>query len=168
MTDRGQASYARAQRLASTYREANVPKIVAALEDAARDGHIDALFELGTWHHHGIGGTRDNGAAVAAWSRAAERGHVAACIALANACERGIGVDRDAARAFTLYDRAAEAGDLGALYERGRCHYYGIGTPVAHDLARDDFARAVRFGHVEAACDAAEDDAPRRMPRRDW
>ncbi len=168
MTDPGQVSYARAQRLAATFRDANVPKIAAALEEAARDGHVDALFELGTWRHHGIGGARDDAAAVAAWARAAQRGHVAARIALANACERGVGMDRDAARAFSLYDRAAEAGDLGALYERGRCRYYGIGTPVSRDLAQNDFARAARFGHAEAVCDAAEADTPRSMPRRDW
>jgi TPR repeat protein len=84
---------------------------------------------------------------------------------LAIACERGIGIARDPIRAFALYERASFAGSLDAVYEVGRCKYYGIGTAVDRAGAQAHFEQARRFGHAEATCDAAEGDAPRRMPR---
>jgi TPR repeat protein len=159
------AFYARAQKLAGTYRERNVMRIVALLEEAVAYEHPDALFDLGTWYHYGIGVAHDDRKAAQFWERAAAADHLEACFSLAIACERGIGLVRDAARAFELYERCAAAGSVNAIYETGRCKFYGIGTACAPDAAHADFARACAFGHPEALCDAAEGDGPRRMPR---
>ena len=150
--DDAETYYRRAQKLASVYRERDVMRIVALLEEAAAFEHADALFELGTWYHYGIGVASDAGRRDATFN-------------LAIATERGIGVPRDAARAYALYERCAIAGDVNAIYEAGRCKYYGLGTPVDRAGAAGDFDRARAYGHAEAACDAAEGDAPRRMPR---
>jgi TPR repeat protein len=160
-----EAIYRRALQLASSYRERNVTRILALLEEAATFDHTDACFELANWRHFGIGATRDDVAAVRLWERAAERGHTQACMNLAIACERGIGTARDTKRAFTLYDACARSGDVNALYEAGRCRYYGIGTDIDRDGAEVCFLRARQFGHAEATCDAAESDGPRRIPR---
>jgi hypothetical protein len=163
--DPADAYYQRAQKLAGRYREADVTRIVALLEEAASYGHPDALFELGTWHHYGIGVPRDDRKAVDCWERAAAGAQRDASFHLAIACERGIGTERDAARAFALYERCRSAGDVNAYYEVGRCKYYGIGTAEDRAGAAACFADARRYGHPEAICDDAEGDAPRRMPR---
>jgi TPR repeat protein len=165
MNDVAEGLYRRAQQLAGQYREQNVTRILALLEEAADFEHVEALFELGNWRHHGIGAERDDAQAARLWARAAERGHVEACFNLAIACESGIGVARDPNRAFGLYSRCADAGHLNAHYEVGRCLHYGIGTAVDRVGAGRRFATARRFGHAEAICDDAEPDGPRRMPR---
>jgi TPR repeat protein len=108
---------------------------------------------------------RDDRRAADLWSRAAEGGRDEARFNLAIALERGIGVERDATRAFALYECIAARGDANALYEVGRCAYYGIGTPLDRDAADAWFVQARACGHAEAACDAAEGDGPRRIPR---
>ena len=163
--DPGESYYRRAQTVAGTYGSSNAVRIVALLEEAASYEHPDALFELGNWHHYGIGVPRDDRKAAACWERAATCGHGGAAFNLALAYERGIGVPRDPARAFALYEARYEAGDVSALYEVGRCAYYGIGTPRDPARARAALERARAFGHPEALCDAADDAEPRRMPR---
>jgi len=165
MNDVAAGLYRRALQLAGHYRERNVTRILALLEEAADGDHVEALFELGNWRHHGIGAERDDERAARLWARAAELGHVEAGFNLAIACERGIGVERDPARAFALYGRCAEAGNLDAQYEVGRCLYYGIGTAPDRAAAQARFDTARRFGHAEAVCDDGEPDGPRRMPR---
>jgi TPR repeat protein len=165
MNDVADGLYRRALQLAGQYREKNVTRILALLEEAADCDHVEALFELGNWRHHGIGVDRDDARAARLWARAAELGHVEAGFNLAIACERGIGVERDPDRAFALYGRCAEAGNLDAQYEVGRCLYYGIGTAPDAAAAQARFAVARRFGHAEAICDDREPDGPRRMPR---
>jgi len=160
-----EAFYQRAQKLAAVYRERDVMRIVALLEEAASYEHPDALFELGNWHHYGIGVPRDDRKAAACWERAAKGDQRDACFNLAIACERGIGVERDPERAFALYERCLVGGDVNAFYEVGRCKYYGIGTEVDREGALVHFLQARGYGHAEAACDAAENDGPRRMPR---
>jgi len=165
MNDVAESLYRRAQQLAGQYRERNVTRILALLEEAADGDHVEALFELGNWRHHGIGAERDDARAARLWARAAEFGHVEASFNLAIACERGIGVARDPSRAFALYGWCADAGNLDAQYELGRCLYYGIGTAPDRMAAQARFETARRFGHAEAICDDAEPDGPRRMPR---
>jgi hypothetical protein len=165
MQEVAESLYQRATKLARAYRDENVTRILALLEEAADLDHVQALFELGNWRHHGIGDQRDDEAAARLWTRAAELGHAEAGLNLAIAYERGIGVPRDASRAYELYVRCAEAGSIDGHYEAGRCLYYGIGTPEDRDAAEERFATARRFSHAEAVCDAAEADGPRRMPR---
>jgi TPR repeat protein len=164
-SDPGESYYRRAQTVAGAYGDRNAVRIVALLEEAASYEHADALFELGNWHHYGIGVPRDDRKAAGLWERAVARGHGGAAFNLAIAYERGIGVVRDPARAFALYDARCEAGDVSAFYEVGRCAYYGIGIPQDRTRARAALERARAFGHPEALCDAAEDAEPRRMPR---
>jgi len=82
MPEAADSLYARAQRLAATYREQNITRILALLEEAAAFEHADALFELGSWSHHGIGSLRDEARAASLWERASERGHLEARFAL--------------------------------------------------------------------------------------
>jgi len=160
-----EASYQRAQKLAATYRERDVMRIVALLEEAAAYEHPDALFELGNWYHYGIGVSHDDRKAAELWERASAAGQRGASFNLAIACERGIGVERDTRRAYALYLRCLEAGDANAYYEVGRCLHYGIGIAPDREIAGAYFTQARVYGHGEALCDAAEGDGPRRMPR---
>ncbi len=141
-----------------------VSRIYALLEEAASFDHPDALYALANWRHFGIGATRNDAIAAELWMRAAAHGHGEATFQLAVACERGIGVAQDRTRAYELYGQAASRGIINALYEMGRCMYYGLGTHEDRGAAAQFFRDARLAGHAEAAADAAEADAPRRMP----
>ena len=81
------------------------------LEKVARDGDLEAAFQLGRRYEHGIGGAKhDNAIAIAWYLRAAEGGHTGAMHALAEIYGNGIaGVARNRTEAARWAGRAQMA-----------------------------------------------------------
>ncbi|WP_395647940.1 tetratricopeptide repeat protein [Terricaulis sp.] len=86
------------------------------LEEAmVEDGSATGEYHLGVLYWRGLGGERDQAAAVDCFARAAESGLPAAQTAYALALRSGIGAVRNDHAARQLFRSAAGAGDLEAM-----------------------------------------------------
>ncbi len=114
------------------------------LEDATVEELPRSLgdYHLGLLYWRGLGGERDEIAAVNCFRRAAESGHAAAQTALGLALLAGVGAERDVNQARALFRSAAGAGDVDAMLRLA-----AMSEPAE---ARDLLHRAAEGGHVEA------------------
>jgi hypothetical protein len=97
---------------------------LAWFEEAATQGHANALFNVALLHRDGRAGApaSDEEAAIR-FLAAAEKGHAEAQFSLGTACLKGLGVPKSERNAMRWYQRAATQGhakaqfNLGCLYQ---------------------------------------------------
>jgi TPR repeat protein len=83
--------------------------------DAARKGHLDALFRLSRILARTAKTDADRQRALTVLRGAAAKGHAAAQYALGRRFEAGDGVEKDLDQAMQWYDIAAKQGDVLAV-----------------------------------------------------
>ena len=99
---------------------------VAEWRPLAKNGHIEAQFNLGAIYEAGLGVPKDAAEAAGWYALAAGQGHAAAQYNLGVMYADGRGVSRDDARAVIWTQKAAEQDhgkaqyNLGILYQTGR------------------------------------------------
>lgn len=174
----GIAEYERGMEL---WEERDV-RAMAAFEEAARLGHVQAMCMLGSF----IRGTRRDEAMAFAWYRkAAELGHGLAMIEVARGLTLGQGVTRnreaglgwleragaaglghrdamrrlgilleetEACKSLSWYHKAAELGDLEGMFGLGRLLHQGRGARVDRVEAMIWYRKAASLGHGGAMC----------------
>lgn len=106
------------------------------LEQAARLGGAEALFQEGLVYLEGGFGAGGQGAAQHRLRRAAELGHAEAAFRLAEALRTGDGSPRDPARAEAWYRRAAAAGWGSAAVWLAQAYAHGDGVAPDAERAR--------------------------------
>jgi hypothetical protein len=94
---------------------ADYEREVHELESAAKEGNLDAAFDLGVMYFRGEGVPQSDKKAVEWWRRAAKRGNPIAQTALAGMFQRGRGVKRNFTKAAEWY-REAIARDYGGAW----------------------------------------------------
>jgi TPR repeat protein len=82
------------------------------IENAARAGHVDALFQAGNMYAAGLGTKKDSRKAFDYYRQAAERGHVFAAYQTAVMANDGDGVKKDHALAYRLARNLADQGEV--------------------------------------------------------
>jgi len=116
------------------------------LEDSAiEDQRPIGDYHLGLLYWRGLGGPRDEAAAIRCFRRAAEAGHAAAQTALGAALSAGD--DDERAEAKDLFRNAAGAGDPEAMTRLA-----DLSEP---QVARDLLERAAETGHAPAMLELA-------------
>jgi uncharacterized protein len=126
-------------------------EVAVQLGKAAEAGLPAALFLLGVMSEHGLGVTRNEGAAAELYRRAAEEGHRSGQARWGKALMHGIGVDANPSDGETWLRRAALAGDPEAAAALGDLHATGGNLPPDHAEAARWFRRAAEAGHKGAA-----------------
>jgi TPR repeat protein len=93
---------------------------------AAEHGYPPAAFQVGQFHHYGIGITRDERMALQWYRRAAEAGVAPAQRMVGDFYRYGRGgVGPDAVEASRWYRRAADGDDIRAQYYLGQMYFEG-------------------------------------------
>lgn len=110
-----------------------------ALQHEARAG---GFYYLGMLYWRGLGGPRDQAAAVECFARGADLGHSGAETAYGMALRSGAGVAKDTEKARALFRSAAGAGDRDAMIQ--------LATMSEPDDARRWLVRASELGHAPA------------------
>jgi len=101
--------------------ERDYRKAAAWYERAARQGHGEAMFNLGFLHYRGAGGLAADWRKAALWlSRAADAGHGYAAALVGPLYGQGKGVAPNPSKAKTYCLQGAEAGIASAQYDAGR------------------------------------------------
>lgn len=119
------------------------------LEEAMVEGvSATGEYHLGVLYWRGLGGERDQAAAVDCFARAAESGLPAAQTAYALALRSGIGAVRNEHAARQLFRSAAGAGDLEAMTQ--------LAAMSEPEEARRWLTRASEEGHAPAMIELAE------------
>ncbi|MER9891264.1 peptidoglycan-binding protein [Mesorhizobium sp. M0119] len=121
-----------------------------ALRDAAADGDVKALFEIGSRYAESRGVKEDMAAAAKWYEKAAELGFAPAEYRIGNFYEKGIGVARDVKKAKTWYQLAAEQGNASAM------HNLAVLFAMAADGVTDNESAARWF---QAAADLGVKDS---------
>jgi TPR repeat protein len=111
--------------------------------ESAKQGNVDAQFNLGAMYEDGKGVSQDYKTAVKWYTLAAQQGHADAQFNLGWIYSEGLGVPQDDKAAVKWYTRAAEQGDSKSQYRLGRMYYVGKIVP-------QDFKSAVRWIRLAA------------------
>jgi TPR repeat protein len=110
----------------AAYHANDLPLAYKAFLAAAKEGHADSQFNVGSMYEQGIGVGKDEKEAVAWYGKAASQGSAAAQFNLGVLYENGRGTKIDFAKANEWYRKASVQGDalaignLGMLYVRGQ------------------------------------------------
>lgn len=123
----------------------------ARLEQAAAQGHSNALNHLGVMYLDGLGPVAQHDAkAVELFRLSAEAGDPWAMNNLSYCLYEERGCARDEPQIYLWSQRAADAGQGRGQYYAGLCHMNGIGTPVDQKRAVGLFGVAWENGFVAA------------------
>jgi len=135
------------------------------LTEAAEQGFVRAMFELGRLHEpHSIAGTPDPALAVQWYRRAAEAGSVDAQVAIGTAYYLGRGVRKDFAEAARWFREAAKGGDVGTQYLLASMYEAGDGVSQDLRLARYWYGIAAKNGDIAAPAKVKQLDAQLAEP----
>lgn len=99
------------------------------LSQAAQNGHIEGMFNLGMAFELGKGVNKNINAAFEWQLKAAEKGWLKAQRKVAKMYEHGRGVQGEPIEAFNWYQKAAEQGDADSQLELGAIYMQGISLP---------------------------------------
>jgi TPR repeat protein len=147
-------SYSRG-RLGYPRDAAKASAIAAMLVDAVRrqaaQGHLEAVFLMGTAYDEGLGVAEDPAQALDWFRTAAAGGHTLAEHNIGNAYAAGRGVAADAEAAVTWWTKAATTGDAVPALRLGEAYERGAGVPVDLVTARRWYADAAARGNQAAA-----------------
>ena len=93
-----------------------------ALQEAAEDGDLEAMYRLGRSYYYGEDGAPKDGEKALEWfTRAAEGDSIAAQYYLGLCYSRAVGTEKDLVRAAELFTAAADEGYPPAITELGLC-----------------------------------------------
>ena len=118
--------------------------------EAAKNGHAQAQFNVAKCYENGKGTRRNRPKAFEWYQRAAEQGHSGAMNDIGIYYAQGVVVEQDYDEAFKWFKRAAEDETYaGGLYNLARCYREGLGTKkneaeaerltaLADELEQDD------------------------------
>lgn len=112
----------------------------------AREGNVDAQFNLGAIYEAGLGGTADPKEAARWYAMAAGQGDPRAQYNLGVMFAEGRGLSQDDTRAAIWWRRAAEQSHGKAQYNLGVLYWTGRGLPKDVEQARSWFRRASANG----------------------
>ena len=99
------------------------------LSQAAQNGHIEGMFNLGMAFELGKGVDKNINAAFEWQLKAAQKGLLKAQRKIATMYEHGRGVNSDPIEAYNWYQKAAEQGDADSQLELGAIYMQGISLP---------------------------------------
>ena len=117
-------------------------------EIAAKNGHVNAQYNLGRMYVKGLGVAQDYTKAAELYAKAAEQGHIEAQTGLGNLYYNGRGVERDYTKAAEFYTKAAANGSRAAAHNLGRMYFLGRGV-------KQDYIKAAELYRKSAAQDYA-------------
>nr|WP_304259827.1 HD domain-containing protein [Phascolarctobacterium succinatutens] len=118
--------------------------------EAAKNGHAEAQFNVAKCYENGKGTRKNRPKAFEWYQRAAEQGHSGAMNDIGIYYAQGVVVEQDYDEAFKWFKRAAEDETYaGGLYNLARCYREGLGTKkneveadrltaLADELEQDD------------------------------
>ena len=109
-------------------------------EMAAAQGHVEAMWELGSMNYYGRGmGDRevkeDRKLALEWFLKAGEAGHALSMLFAAEMYYIGQDIPQNMEEALKWYNKAADLGNQDALYALGGIYYWGSGVERDHSLA---------------------------------
>ena len=119
---------------------------------AAKQGNVDAQYNLGECYYFGKGTKKDISKAIEWYTTAANHGHSEAQFRLGECYNSGTGVSVNVNEAIRWYKMAAEQGHAESQYKLGNCYYYGIGIGIEKndDEAEKWYKMAADRGHLKA------------------
>ncbi len=118
--------------------------------NAAENGDITALSNLGFMYAKGIGVTKNEEEAVKWYKKAALQGHLNSQFNLGVIYAKGRGVAQDYAESFKWYKMAADQGDVSAQSILAMMYAKGIGTEKNEKQAVNWYHRAAVQNHVNS------------------
>ena len=92
---------------------------------AAKQGHINAQYNVGRCYEKGHGTTQNFSEAIKWYRKSAEAGNASAQYTMARCYEKGIGVHPDGNKMLLWVTKAANQGLPEALYDLARIYFYG-------------------------------------------
>ena len=119
------------------------------LERSARNGDIDAMYDLGACYIDGLGIEQNDEMAVVWLKKAANAGQPDALGLLGDCYLYGWGVRQDYERAFHFLDEAISKGNTRAMNRAGDCFYYGWGVEQNYEEAFTYYQGAAEGGEIE-------------------
>jgi len=141
----------------SNYTDQVISKGLTSLKEAARQGVVNAQWDLSNVYCFGVSGhvPKRRGKALDWCERAAEAGHESAQQQLAYQYYHGrdfLGVPRDLAKAAKWRLRLAERGDREAQYDLAGMYFRGEGVPLDADVGMRWLKTAAIQGYARAQC----------------
>jgi len=129
---------------------------IQELENAAKQGDIDACRELGILYYEGNEVAVDLEKSAYYFSKAAKAGDCHSMYCMGLNYIGGTGVPQDAEKGFYWFEEAAKKGDSYAMFELAS-HYY-TGDVVKQDYAKalDYYEQAAQHGNIYAMINAAK------------
>lgn len=128
----------------------NYTEAIEWFRNAAEQGNVDALNELGICNEYALGVPQNINEAVNWYRKAAEGGHAAAQFNLGRCYQNGAGVTLNYTEAVKWYRKAANQGMPNAQYNLGVCYYNGLGLPQNYNEAVKWYRKAADQGMPEA------------------
>lgn len=123
---------------------------IANLEKMAKQGDLDAQYDLGHCYENGIGVAKDTKKAVYWYTKAADKGLANAQDRLGYCYNYGRGVAKDLNKAFEYYSKAANQGHAKAQSNLGTFYRYGEGIEKNLDKAIYWYKKAADQGYQPA------------------
>ena len=118
---------------------------------AARNGDVNAQYELGCCYYDGIGVLKDYQLAVYWFHRAAKKKNVDAQLALGKCCFYGYGVDKqDYKLAVSWFQKAAKKENSEAQLLLGDCFYNGLGVKKDSIQSVYWYRKSANLGNAQA------------------
>lgn len=125
-------------------------RAVELYRNAAEQGHVRALCNLGFLYQNGKGAPKDEAGAADCYAKAAAQGHVKAKSNLGFMYLHGLGVDREEGKAADLFEQAAAEGDRRSMFFLGLMHDFGRGKNQNYPKAIEYYEKAEELGHERA------------------
>lgn len=123
-------------------------KALRLFEDAAEQGYVPAMRNVGIHYFYGDGVTKDETEAIKWYEKAAVKGYDMAYLNLGEAYQ--FGQQKDFDKAFENYKKAAELGNLTAHFQLANMYFYGIGRPQDSNEAVYWYRKAAEKGNIDA------------------
>ena len=135
----------------SAYKQRNYSTAVREWLPLAKEGNVEAQYNIGIMYSQGQGMPRDMASAAYWWEKAALQGHVRGQNNIANLLRDGIGVAKDLPKAVywfkaaAIKDYADAQYDLGLLYRNGHgvskdlkvvLHWWNLAADAGNKLAK--------------------------------
>ncbi|EKX44135.1 hypothetical protein GUITHDRAFT_72490 [Guillardia theta CCMP2712] len=119
------------------------------LQRAARDGNVEAQYNLGVMYAYGHGVPKDRNESLNLFRKAAAQGYVAALNGLALSLTDG-SADNNFTEAFHYFNQSALSGNADGLYNAGLLLKDGRGVERNEELALAYITNAVALDHQAA------------------
>ena len=120
------------------------------VEELAKNGEMQAQYELGNYYNKGKGVAQDLTMAASWYQASAKQGYAPAQNNLGDCYKNGTGVEKDEVKAVALYIKAAEQGDAAAQNSLGNCYENGIGIEEDEKKAFEWYEKAATQGYAIA------------------